>query len=166
MLVYRSRDGRGTVHWYKGGLVRLYLRGDLKLARVKELFCKAFKFIPEKELYKFVDAPLREESKHWVFDVGSPLPRFDIRQFERTHGLRIYVDGSHPTALEVEETEPFWLHTLTDAVEAFGVYLKDHLALVGELREGRKTEVEILRKLTALIDSFRQRNEEKDSSSL
>lgn len=158
MLVYRDYKERGTIHWYKGGLVRLYLKGPVMLARAKELFCEAFKFIPREELFKFVDAPLREESRHWVFDIGSPLPRFDIRQFERSHGIRIFVDGSHPTAVEVLESNPFWLHSLENAVEKFGLYMKDHLGLVKEIRDGRAAEVAVLKKFTELLEELKRNN--------
>lgn len=162
MLVYRDHKERGTVHWYKGGLVRLYLKGPVVLARAKELFCEAFKFIPKEQLFKFVDAPLREESRHWVFDVGSPLPRFDIRQFERSHGIRIFVDGSHPTAVEVIESSPFWLTRLETAVENFGIYMKDHLGLVREIRDGRAAEVEVLKKFTELLELLRRSSSKED----
>ena len=124
------RDDRGSVHWYKEGLVRLYLKGAVQLARAKELFCRAFSWFSPEELKKFLDVPLREELKHWVFDVGAPMPRFDIRQFERSHGIRIFTDGSHPTALEVEEGRPFWLDAFQDATDKFGVEIQEHLKLI------------------------------------
>lgn len=131
------RHDLGSVHWYKGGLVRLYLRGNVHLARAKELFSRAFSWFTGKELSKYLDVPLREESKHWVFDVGAPMPRFDIRKFERSHGLRIFTDGSHPTALEVEETTPFWIGRLDQSMESFGNLhtkfnenLKEHMKLI------------------------------------
>lgn len=132
------RDVRGSVHWYKEGLVRLYLKGPVQLARVKELFCKAFSWFSGAELSKYLDVPLREELKHWVFDVGAPMPRFDIRQFERSHGLRIFTDGSHPTALEVEETRPFWLGAFEAATEKFGEEIQAHLKLIDMWRKEAK----------------------------
>ena len=127
MLIYR--DDCGAVHWYKGGLVRLYLRGPVMLARAKELFCRAFSFMTPEQWCKYLDVPLREESRHWVFLVGAPLPRFDIRQFERSHGIRIFTDGSHPTALEVEDSTPFWLDKLERVQKQFAENLKTHLAV-------------------------------------
>lgn len=67
---------------------------------------------------------------NWVFDVGASVPRFDIRTFERSHGLRIYTDGSHPSAIEVEETEPFWLSNFRRVTEQFGQEIKEHLKLI------------------------------------
>ena len=53
MFVFRS--DLGSVHWYKGGLIRLYLRGTVQLARAKELFSRAFSWFSGKELSKYLD---------------------------------------------------------------------------------------------------------------
>ena len=95
--MWAFRDPRGTVHWYQGGLVRLYLKGEVQLAKAKELFCRAFSWFTNEQLKKYLDIPLKEVYKKWIFDLGQPVPRFDIRTFERSHGLRIFTDGSHPT---------------------------------------------------------------------
>jgi hypothetical protein len=126
------RDDRGTVHWYKGGLVRLYLRGAVQLARAKELFCRAFSWFSDEEFRKYLDVPLREELRHWVFEVGALMPRFDIRQFERSHGLRIFTDSSHATALEVEETQPFWIEELRETTGLMSTQIREHLNLIKE----------------------------------
>jgi len=137
MWVYH--DDSGTVHWYRGGLVRLYLKGPVMLARAKELFCSAFSFLPWDQIRKYVDVPLREESKHWVFELGAPVPRFDIRQFERSHGMRIFADKSHPTGVEVEETSPFWISEIQNSLmefgrlhEQFAKSLEEHVKLIKE----------------------------------
>jgi len=129
MLVVRD-VGRGSVHWYKGGLVRLYLRGAVQLARAKELFCRAFGWFTPAQWKKYLDVPLREESKHWVFEVGAPMPRFDIRQFERSHGIRIFADKSHPTAIEIEETQPFWITRFERVTDKLAVEIEQHLNLI------------------------------------
>lgn len=136
------RDDLGAVHWYKGGLVRLYLRGALQLAKAKELFCRAFSWLGDEELAKYLDVPLREKSKHWVFELGAPVPRFDIRKFERSHGIRIFADGSHPTAVEVEETEPFWIGELREVTRAFGEEIKAHMELIKEWQKEAKARRE------------------------
>lgn len=137
MLTYRH--DYGTVHWYLGGMVRLHLRGPVQLSRAKELFCRAFSWLSMDQLNKFVSGTLREESKHWVFDMGSPLPSFDIRKFERSHGIRIFTDKSHPHAIEVEETTPFWIGELRETtreldqtIQGLGVQITKHLKLIGE----------------------------------
>jgi len=141
--MYVFRDDRGTVHWYKGGLVRLYLRGPVMLARAKELFCRAFSFLSDEELSRFVDVPLREESRHWVFDLGAPVPRFDIRKFERSHGIRIFADGSHPTAIEVEESTPFWLSKLEKTQELFADNIEKHVQVQEVTRKLVETLIEM-----------------------
>jgi len=133
MMVFR--DDRGSVHWYQRNLVRLYLRGEVKLARAKELFCRAFSWFSSEQLSKYLDAPLREESKHWVFELGAPMPRFDVRKFERSHGLRIFTDSSHPTSLEIEESTPFWIDRFEQVTEKFGVDIQEHLKLISGAQE-------------------------------
>lgn len=132
-----KKDARGSVHWYKEGLVRLYLRGELQLAKAKELFCRAFSWFSPEMLRKFLDAPLKETYKKWTFDVGSPVPRFDIRQFERSHGLRIFTDGSDPRSIHVGESMPFWIDEQREAtrelgcvVQGFSVEIREHMKLI------------------------------------
>lgn len=141
MFVFR--DDSGSVHWYKGGLVRLYLRGAVQLARAKELFCRAFSWFDPDEWNRYLDVPLREESRHWVFDLKKPVPRFDVRRFTRSHGIRIFADKSHSTAVEVEETQPFWIGELREAVELLGLEVKEHLKLIREWqKEARANRVQ------------------------
>lgn len=130
---------RGTVHWYKGGRVLIYLKKPLSLANAKELFSRAFNWFDGKTLSKYLDVPLREESRHWVFEVGETLPRFDVRKFKASHGIRIYSDKSHPKAVEVEETIPFWIDEFRDVAQSFGktvnqfgVEIEEHMKLVRE----------------------------------
>lgn len=140
---------RGTVHWYLGGLVRLYLRGAVQIARAKELFGRAFSWFSSADLCKFLDIPLKEELKQWVFEVGSPLPRFDIRSFEASHGLRFFSNGSNPKAVEVEETEPLYmakyeqlLDRLGSKIDRLGSEVDGHLDLIEKWKE----EAEVRRK--------------------
>jgi len=131
------RDPRGTVHWYQGGLVRLYLKGEVLLAKAKELFCRAFSWLQPEDLKKYLDVPLKEVYRKWIFNVGSPMPKFDIRSFERSHGLRVFTDGSHRTSLHFVETVPFWIDEQREAtrefgsvVNQFGVEIREHLKLI------------------------------------
>jgi len=132
------RGDHGTVHWYKSGKVLLYLRGQVQLARVKELFSAAFRFLPEEMLVRYLDLPLRTESRHMVFEVGKKLPKFDIRFYEKSHGMRVFVDGSHPTSVEVSETEPFWLGSLETVTDKLANEIEEHLALIQDYREEAK----------------------------
>ena len=112
------KDKLGAVHWYKGGLVRLYMKGPAMLAHVKELFCIAFSWFSIEELNKYLDVPLREEERHWVFDTGAPVTPFIINRFKQSHGLQIFVDKSHPNAVEVVETVPFWANRLQEDIDS------------------------------------------------
>lgn len=144
----------GSIHWFQSGKVIMYLRGEVAFARAKEFFCKAFWFLTDKELSGFVDAPLIEKEKHWVFEVGSLLPRFEIRQFERSHGLRFFVDGSHPTSVEARETEPWWIGELRETTAQLAVQISEHLKLVSawqkESAESRKLTRAVLKLVKAL----------------
>jgi hypothetical protein len=113
------------------------LKGELQLAKAKELFCRAFSWFSPQELKKYLNVPLKETYKKWTFELGSPVPRFDIRQFERSHGLRIFTDGSDPRAVHVGESTPFWIDEQRQAtaefgsvVQQFGVELKEHMKLI------------------------------------
>jgi hypothetical protein len=168
MLIYRNKHGK--IHWYKGGRILLYLGKPAMVAKAKELFCRAFSLFDPKELSKYVDVPLHEESRHWVFDVGKPVPRFEIQKFKRSHGMRIYSDKSHPYAVEVEETVPFWIKDLQATAQSFGrtvnqfgVEIKEHMKLIREWREEAKARRQIslssflwkqFRKISNLITGF------------
>jgi len=162
MFVFR--DDRGTVHWYKGGLTRLYLKGEVKLARCKELFCRAFSWFGPEDLKKYLDVPLREESKHWVFDLGAPVPRFQILNFERSHGIKVYSDASHSTCIEVEESTPFWISEFNKSIsdfgklhEQFGENLKVHLRLI-QLWEKEARGFRVKSKIRRIKEQPNQRN--------
>ena len=79
MLVYRS--SKGSVVWYRGGIVLIYLKGNYPLARALELFWEAFNFLDVKDLSR-ISKLFVPFSRHNVFKIGSPLPRFDIQYFE------------------------------------------------------------------------------------
>lgn len=137
----------GSVHWYKKGLVLLYLKGELLEAKVKELFCKAFSFMKQDQEFfkKYLDVPLREVYRKWIFEMGKPIPKFDIRTFERSHGLRIFTDLSHPTSIHVGEAQPFWLDEqrranmeLASVVQQFGVEIQEHMKLIKIWQEEAK----------------------------
>lgn len=146
-LVFRH-SSLGSVNWFKEGKVMLNLRGAVQLAKVKELFTKAFHWFSPKQWDKYLNVPLREVRKHWVFDMGSPMPRFDIRKFERSHGIRIFSDGSHPKSVEVEETIPFWIGELKQATDEVGVQIRSHMALIVEYQKESKANRTLIETLT------------------
>lgn len=146
MMIFRYPFG--VVHWYKNGKVLVYLQGEFSWAKVKEVFSRAFLgVLGKKELVEQLDAPVKEVGKHWVFQVGQTLPRFEIRQFEKGHGLRIYTDGSHPTAVEVAETEPFWLNRMDDIANSFQESMNEHLKIIEIFRKESESRSKQLLKL-------------------
>lgn len=141
MMVFRH-EHLGSVHWYKGGKVILYLRGELSLNHVKELFCEAYRSVlPHKVLMKYVEADLRfnETERHWVFDLGVPIPRFEIPHFVRSHGMGIGADGSHPTGIEIRESKPFWIGEVYGTLELFAEQIKSHLELIETWKKEAET---------------------------
>lgn len=138
-------DKRGRVHWYRNGKVLLYLGNPPIIAKAKELFCRAFSWFDGTEISKYTDVPLREKCRHWVFDVGKPIPKIDIRQFKSSHGIYVYSDNSHPNAVEVEETVPFWIdefreiaQNFGESVTQFGDEIAEHLKLIREWQNEAK----------------------------
>ena len=103
MLVFSG--GLGSVEWFRNGTVLVLVKGSSHLGRAKTLFCRAFSFLSDDELKVLCSGSLREFGRHWVFDQEKEMPRFEIDQFRKSHGLRIFSDRSHPTAVEVEELE-------------------------------------------------------------
>jgi hypothetical protein len=156
----------GSVHWYKEGLVLLYLKGELQLAKVKTLFCKAFSFIEQDKAFfeKYLDVPLREVYRKWIFDMGKPVPKFDIRTFERSHGLRIFTDLSHPQAIHVGENLPFWLEEqrtanaeLSGVVQQLGVEIQAHLHLIQTWEKGASRNSEVAEKTLTVLTKLMEK---------
>jgi hypothetical protein len=172
-----AKDDRGSVHWYPQGLVLLYLKGEFAnegaLARVKELFCRAFFWMSDAERAKYLDVPLQECSKKWIFKIGKIMPRFKIRRFERSHGMVIFTDGSHPDSLHVLETVPFWIDEQRQAtaelggvVQKLSVEIQAHLNLIQTWEKGasRNSEVaektlEVLAKLKEQLPSIKEKSQ-------
>lgn len=146
----------GSVHWYQDGRVIMYLKGEVSLANAKKLFYHAFWFLSERQKYELTIGRLVEKEKHWVFETGQPMPRFEIRQFERSHGIRIFVDGSHPTALEVRETVPFWIDELKESTAALAVQIREHLALIQDYRKEASASIKLAESVTELVNVLKK----------
>ena len=118
-LVYHDIS-RGSVEHYVNGHVIVRLIGSIPDAQIiamfKELFSRAFSWFSDEEINRFIQAPIRETSKHYVFEMGCKLPKFQIDTFKRSHGLEIYCDGSHPTAFEVASSEPYWVTEIENGI--------------------------------------------------
>jgi hypothetical protein len=139
MLVFRH--GLGSVEWFQNGTVWLVLRGSSSLGNAKTLVCRAFCWLSDSDLSRLCEGSLREFSRQWVFETGSKLPRFEISQFQKSHGLRIFTDRSHPTSVEIEELEPLYLQMIIDQQNKFGENLRSHLDLVQSLNAESKKRV-------------------------
>jgi len=124
------KSSEGSVQWYPGGSVVICLRGSSNLGRAKGLFCLAFSWLSDSEKLSLCEGSFREVGRHWVFDQEKPMPRFSINQFQKSHGLRIYSDGSHPTAIEAEETVPLYLQNIITAQNLLAQNLRSHLELI------------------------------------
>ena len=160
MLFFNGRNG--SVVWYRNGLVLIYLQGMAPLARVKKLFWEAFSFLGDKECIRLSDL-IKPRNRHNVFELGEKVPRFDIRYFEASHGLRIKSDGTHPTAIEVEESEPLYLakydHILEkfgEEVGKFGKEIDAHLDLITAWKN--EAEAARIKRIEAAVQSRRQDN--------
>jgi hypothetical protein len=128
------KDEDGSILWHNTNRVELFLKRESNSAIVKRLFCKAFdSFIPD---WKEIDSILNEgefTGRHHTFKIGDILPSFSIPYFARSHGLTIYSDGSHPDAIEVNETKPFWLNEMRQIGEDFKQNMASHMSLLNEM---------------------------------
>ncbi len=135
MLVFQGKTGK--LHWYKGGLVRIYLDNARPIARAKELFCETFGWLDNEVLLK-LSASLMLNGQHRVIPVGATVPRFDVRTYEKNVGIRIYADNSHPRAVEVEESVPFWVPGLLKNIEV----LKDIIDQIKKCSPKREKNID------------------------
>ena len=133
MLVFSG--GLGSVEWFRNGTVLVLVKGSSHLGRAKTLFCRAFSFLSDDELKVLCSGSLREFGRHWVFDQEKEMPRFEIDQFRKSHGLRIFSDRSHPTAVEVEELEPIYLQGFIEAQNKLAENIRAHLDLIDAYRK-------------------------------
>lgn len=136
MLVFRS--GLGSVEWFQSGTVLVLLRVASHLGYAKSLVSQAFSWLDDAELLRLCEGSFREIRRHWVFEQGKPMIRFEVRQFQKSHGLRIFSDGSHPSAVEVEELPPIYLQMMIDQQDKLAENLKSHRELI----EAYKIEAE------------------------
>jgi len=145
MLLFNGRNG--SVVWYRNGLVLIYLQGKAPLARAVELFWAAFGFLGDKELVRLSKLIIPRE-RHTTFDLGEPVPRFEITHYQKSHGLTIKSDGTHPHCIEVGEEDPLYLAHYDLLLDRFGEEIKAHLDLItawkneAEAARLRRTEAE------------------------
>lgn len=128
MLVFSDR--LGSVQWFRNGTVLILMKGSSNLGMAKTLFCRAFSFLSDDTLNELCSGSLREVGRHWVFEQGKDMPRFEIDQFQKSHGLKIFSDGSHPTAVEIEETVPIYLQDMIEVQNKLAENIRAHLDLI------------------------------------
>lgn len=158
------RVGRVSLAWSRCGTVRFHFKGALPKSYLLTAFSSAFWSAlrtwerwsekSDNELAEYIRAlffrRFRWGPHHSTYETGVPLPRLVIRDRKRSHGETIKLgDGSHPTKLEIEETEPFWASGLKKSVEKldftvgkidgvidkFGENLNSHMELIKTWRE-------------------------------
>jgi hypothetical protein len=98
----------------------------------------------------------RTSSFHSTIETRQVLPKTKIKDFKKSHGIEIKLgDGSHPTSVEIEQTEPFWFNKIEEVIDKLGTQIDSHLALI---KLWRKESVENKRALTELHQNLKLQN--------
>jgi hypothetical protein len=120
-LKWVDKGGLGRMMWFETGRVNLHVKSPVTLGKTKQLICNGFSrtgLIYEDTVMQKVLETIKPNSSHYVFDIGTSLPKKTITYFEKSHGLIIKVgDKSHPKSLEVESHVPDWAERLTFTLE-------------------------------------------------
>ena len=127
-LKWKDKSGIGGMMWFENGRVNLHVASPVNLGKIKQLVSDGFSFaglIFDDKVMLQVLKTIHHYGTHYVFDIGSPLPKKTIKHFEKSHGITIKIgDKSHPEAVEVESHIPDWAERLTLSLEriadAFG----------------------------------------------
>ena len=116
--------------------------------------------LTENEAINYLQTLFKEKycttSFHSIIETGQVLPKTKIDYFKKTHGLTIKLgDGSHPTSVEIEQTEPFWFNKIEKIIDKLGIQINSHLDLVKLWRE---ESIENKRVATELKKSIQLQN--------
>jgi len=147
-----------TFFWYQDGTVQFRFKGSRSKSDLLAAFSQAFWLVlrgagnSEMRLADFLRALFKARyipgPVHRVFDVGEPLPRFNIKYYEKSRGLAVKADRSHPTALEFEEREPPWSKKLDEA--------SDKISNAADLfAENIKTHLEVPKAMTEAVQELK-----------
>jgi hypothetical protein len=143
-LLWKDKVGRRT--WFESRRVNLYVTNPVNLGKVKQLVSNGFGFtglILDVKIMDKVLETIHHYGSHYVFDVGSPLPKKTITAFEKSHGITIKIgDMSHPKSVEVESHVPDWTEKLTFSLERITDIFS---ASTYEKDPSKKTEYLVLR---------------------
>lgn len=112
-----------TLCWHGNGSVVFRFKGSMRQGYLLAVFVHAFFGVhlstgkSEREVVDFLQAIFKERyhqiARHLTYETGQPLPGTVIDR-RSSHGELIKLgDGSHPTKVEIEETdmEPLWART-------------------------------------------------------
>ena len=144
--------------WHRNGTVQFRFKGAVMRSVLMTAFSQAFYDVmryggkPECEIADYLRALFIEGyrglQRHSTFETGLLLPKVDIQHFKKSHGMSIKLgDGSHPTAVEIEEMEPFWLSKFDKTLDRRSQEIENHLDLVTTWKdesEKRQQAFEIL----------------------
>jgi hypothetical protein len=120
-LKWTDKTCLGSMMWFETGRVNLHVRSPVHMGKINRLVCNGFGYtgliFDDETLLKVVET-IHHYGSHFVFDVGIPLPKTVINDFEKSHGIIIKLaDKSHPKSVEVESHVPDWAEKLTFSLE-------------------------------------------------
>lgn len=158
----RSKCGI-SLGWHRNGTVVFRFKGFRPQGHLLTAFIQSFldvviaSGLNEIEAINYLQALFKEYyrtiSFHSTIETGQILPKTKINDFKKSHGIIIKLgDGSHPTAVEIEQTEPFWFNKIEEIIDNLGIQIDSHLNLIKLWRE---ESVENKRALTELIQSLK-----------
>jgi len=104
-------------------------------------------------------------SRHRTFQIGRVDP-FKIDFYERSLGLTVHADGSHPEHIEVDESFPPWIppllrsnNQIVEALTQFAEQIQAHLHVLGDIGKAsenlEETTLELVKAIRELRDEIR-----------
>jgi len=159
-----------TLGWHRNGTVVFRFKGFRPQGHLLTAFIHAFwkMFLSsgkaQHEVFNYLETLFKERYSQkgfdFVYETWRPLPKLTVKDFHKSYGITIKLgDGSHPTALEVEQREPFWFSKIEKIVDQLGVEIKNHLALIKSWRE---ESVESKKALKELCQTLKQQQKNFD----
>ena len=147
-----------SLGWHRNGTVVFRFKGFRPEGHLLNAFVRSFLDViistglSDSEAVNYLQALFKKKyhttDRHSAFDTGQLLPKIKIRDFKKSHGIVINLgDGSHPSSVEVEQTEPFWFSKIEQIIDKFGLQIDSHLALVNSWREESVENKRVLQEL-------------------
>ena len=165
-----------SLGWHRNGTVVFRFKDFRPQGHLLGVFVRAFWRVllstgkGEREVFACLDMLFKERYSHRgfhsVYETWQHLPKLTVKDFKRSHGITIKLaDGSHPTALEVEQVEPFWFPKIEKVLDRLGAEIESHLALIKSWREESAQNKQTLRKMCQILNR-QQENIDKLTSRL